>query len=145
MRRLQMLEEKKAWNREAGFSRIETIAEMYAQRVYAGFDSEPLYTGRYNPRWPHTPEEHKLDMDVEIERLRLIILLSQPAPLSQDDLSRRRSPAVGTGLDEFGVPRAETKKKCVREFFLFRPVSMFFCTSVAQARNRRLLIYFKHT
>ena len=29
-------------------------------RLYAGFDLDPLYTELpvYNPRWPHTPEEH---------------------------------------------------------------------------------------
>ena len=110
MRCLRMLEEQKPWKREASFDRIEIIAEMHAQRVNAGFDSEPLHTGLYHPRWPHTPEEDKLDMDVRIERQRLEILLSQPAPLPQDKLSRRRSPAVGTGLDEHGMPRAETQQ-----------------------------------
>ena len=60
MRRLRMLEEQKAWKTEAGFDRIEIIAEMRAQHLHAGFDSEPLYTGLYNLRWPHSPEEHKL-------------------------------------------------------------------------------------
>ena len=114
MRRLQMLVEQKAWKREAGFDRIEITAEICAQHLHAGFDSETLYNGLYNPRWPHSPEEHKLEMDVDVEQLRLEILLSQPAPSRQDYLSPRRSPAVGTGLHEFGVLRADmqiTKQK----------------------------------
>ena len=63
------------WKREAGFDRIEIIAGMDAQRFRTGFDSEPLYSKLYNPRWPHSPEEHKLDVDVEIERPRFEILL----------------------------------------------------------------------
>ena len=55
MRRLPMLEEQKVCNREAGFDRVETTAEMDAQRLRTGFDSEPFYTKLYNPRWPHTP------------------------------------------------------------------------------------------
>ena len=47
MRRLRMLEEQEAWKREGGFDRIEIIPEMHAQRLYAGFDSEHLYTGLY--------------------------------------------------------------------------------------------------
>ena len=35
MRRLRMLEEQEAWKREAGFDRIEIIAEMHAQRLHA--------------------------------------------------------------------------------------------------------------
>ena len=68
-------------------------------------------TGLYNPRWPHTSEKYELDMDVKIERLRVEILLSQPEPSPQDDLSPRRSPDVGTGSDEPGVPRAKTQQK----------------------------------
>ena len=50
MRRLQMLEEKKACKRETGFSRVETIAEMNAERFRADFDSEPFSTKLYNPK-----------------------------------------------------------------------------------------------
>ena len=97
MRRLRMLEEQEARKREAGFDRIEITAEMDAQRFRTGFDSESLYTKPHNPRWPYSPTEHKLDMNVEIKRLRLKVLLSQPAPSPQDDLLPRRLPAVGTG------------------------------------------------
>ena len=59
---------------------------MHEQHFLAGFDSEPLYSKLSNPRWRHSPKEHKLDMGVEIERLRLETLLSQPALSPQDDL-----------------------------------------------------------
>ena len=71
IRRLQMLEEQKAWKKEAGFDLIEIIAETHVQRFHAGFDSDPLHTRLYNPRWPHTSEEYKLEMDVEVEKLKL--------------------------------------------------------------------------
>ena len=67
MRRWRMLEEKKAWKREASFDRIETTAEMDAQRFRTGLGSEPFYTKLYNPRWSHTPEEHTLEMRVDVE------------------------------------------------------------------------------
>ena len=59
---------QKAWRREGAFDRIEIIAEMDEQRFRAGLDSEPFYTKLYNPRWPHTSEEHRLEMDVDAER-----------------------------------------------------------------------------
>ena len=52
MRCSRVLEEQKAWKREADFDRIEIIAE-----IHAGFDSEPLYTELYNPRRSYSPEE----------------------------------------------------------------------------------------
>ena len=135
MCRLRILEEQKSWKRETGFDGIEIIAEIQAQLLPADFDSEPLYTGLYNPRWPHTPEEHKLDMDVKIEQLRLEILLSQPAPSPQDDFSPRRSPAVGTGLVEPRVRVLRRNKQCRRDCFLFSQCRWFLhvnCTSPDQ-------------
>ena len=100
-----MLEEKKAWKREAGFDRIETIAEMREQHFLAGFHSELLYTKPYSPRWPYSPEEHQLEMHVDVARLRMEIVLSQPTPPRQYGSSPRRLPAVDTGSDEPGTPR----------------------------------------
>ena len=82
---------------------------MDAQRFRTGFDSEPLYSKLYNPRWPHTQAEYTLEMDVEVERLRMEILLSQPAPLLQCGSSPRRSLAIGMRLDEPGAPHAESQ------------------------------------
>ena len=52
MGRLRMLEEQKAWKREAGFDRIETMAETLEQQFIASFHSKPLDTRLYNPMWP---------------------------------------------------------------------------------------------
>ena len=139
-----MTEVQKAWKTKASFDRIEFKAETHAHRLHASFDSEPLYTGLYNPRWPHTPaEKSKLNMDVEIERLRLEILLLQPTPSPQDDLSPRRSPAVGTGSDELGVPRAETQQTEEKGFFTLQAsVDGFLsvnCTSPEQETTTILL------
>ena len=132
MRRLgMMLEEQEAWKREAGFDRIQIIAQMDAQRFRAGFDSEPLYSKLYNPRWPHTPEVHTLDMRADVERLRMKIVLSQPAPPPQCGSSPRRSPAVGTGLDEPGVPRVETQST-EREGTFPLQASLDGCTNLDQ-------------
>ena len=109
MRRLRILEEQEAWKREAGFDRIEIIAQINTQRLDARFDLGPLYSKLYNPRCPHTPAEYTLEMNVDVERLRMEILLSKPATPPQCDSSPRRSSAVGTGLDEPGALRAETQ------------------------------------
>ena len=76
MRRLRMLEKQRAWKREAGFDRIEITAEMDEQRFRTSVDSEPFYTKLYNPRWPHTPEEHTLGMRVDVKRFKMEIVLS---------------------------------------------------------------------
>ena len=83
--------EERGWlRRNRHHSRNDT------QRFRPSFDSKSLHTRIYNPRWSHSPEEHKLDMDGGIRRLRSGILLLQPAP----------SPAVGTGSKGDARPRA---------------------------------------
>ena len=82
---------------------------MHEQRCCTGLDLEPFYSKLYNPRWPHSPEEHKLKMDLDIKKLRTEILLSQPAPPPQCDSSPRRLPAVGTWLNKPGTPHAESQ------------------------------------
>ena len=124
MRRLLMLEEQKAWKREVGFDRIETAAEMNAQRFRTSLVSEPLfYRNMSNPRCPHIPDEFTLEIKVDVERPRMKIILPQPALAQCDSLPRRlraantgsekpgtprRSPAIVTGSDEPGVSRVET-------------------------------------
>ena len=100
-----MLEQQKAWKRVAGFDKIKTTVKMDAECLCTFLDSEPLYTKLYNPRWPQTPEEHTLQMRVDVERLRMKIVLSQSAPPSQCGSSPRRLPAVDTGSDEPRTPR----------------------------------------
>ena len=80
MRHLRMLEELKTYKREVGFDRIETAAEMDTQHFRASFGSESFYTKLYDPRWPHTPEEHTHEMRVDVECLRMEVVLSQPTP-----------------------------------------------------------------
>ena len=71
-----MFEEQKAWKRDAGFDRIETAAEMDAQRFRTSLVSEPfLYSNMSNPRRPHTPDEFTLEVRVDVERLRMEIIL----------------------------------------------------------------------
>ena len=54
------------------------------------------------PDHPHTPEEFSLQNKVDVEGLRMEIILSQP-PSSECDTSPRRA-AVDTGSDEPGTP-----------------------------------------
>ena len=105
MRRLRMLKEQKVWKQEAGFDRIDTAVEMDAQRFRTGLDSEPFYKKLFNPRWPHTLDEFTPKMRVDVERLRMEIVLSQPTPPPQRDSSPRRALAVDTGSDEPGTLR----------------------------------------
>ena len=125
MRRLRMLEGQKGWKREAGFDYIETAAEMDVRRSRTNLVSECfLYSKMFNPRCPHAHDEFTLEMRVDVERLRMEIVLSKPEPPPQcDPLPRRlpavdtaseeprtlrRSPAIGTVSDEPGVSRAKT-------------------------------------
>ena len=69
IRRLRMLEEQKTWKREASFDSIEITVKTDAQRFRTDLNSKPFYSKLYNPRWPYTPEEHTIEMNVEIELL----------------------------------------------------------------------------
>ena len=141
MHRLRTLEEQKAWKREASFDRIEITAEMDARHLRAGCGSEPFYIKLYNPRWSYTPKENTLEMRVGVERLRMGVLFLQPAPPPQCDSSPRRSPAVGTGLYESGVSRAESQSSEREGFFLFKSVCMVICTTAAKARSRSVFCF----
>ena len=105
MRRLPMHEKHKAWKREFGFDRIETAAEMDKKRSRTSISPIPdafFYRNTVIPERPHTPDEFTLEMKVDIEGLRMEIILSQPAS-SQCDPSRR-SAAVDTRSEEPGTP-----------------------------------------
>ena len=104
MCRLRMLEEQKAWKREADFDHIDTATEMDARRSRTNLVSEPFfYSKMSNPRWPHIHDEFTLEMRVDVERRRMEIVLS-PEPPPQRDASPRRLPTVDTGLEEPGTP-----------------------------------------
>ena len=81
-------------------------------------------------------------MNVEAEGLRIEVVVLQPAPPPQDDSSPRRSPVVGTGLDEAGGSRAEMQSTEKEEVF---PLQVSFdgflhvCTSLEQEWTTILL------
>ena len=105
MHRLRMLEQK-AWKREAGIDYIDTTAEMDARRSRINFVSEPFfYRNIFNLRCPHTSDEFTLEMRVDVEGLKMEIVLSQPEPPLQCDASPPRLSAVDTGSEEPGMPR----------------------------------------
>ena len=105
MRRLLMHEKHKVWKREFGFDRIETAAEMDEKRSRTSTSPVPnpfFYRNMVIPEHPHTPEEFSLQMKVDIEGLRMEIILSQPASLECDPSPRRA--AVDTGSEVPGTP-----------------------------------------
>ena len=59
-------------------------------------------------------------MNIEVERLRLDVLLSLPLPPPQYDLPPRRSPAAGMGLDKPGVPHLDIQQTEQEGTFLFQ-------------------------
>ena len=66
--------------------------------------SEPFfYRNMLNPRRPHTPDEFTLEMQVDVKRLRIEIIILQLASPQWDPLPRRA--AVDTGSEEPGTPR----------------------------------------
>ena len=100
-----MHEKHKVWKREFGFDRIETAAEMDEKRSRTSTSPVPnpfFYRNMVIPEHPHTPQEFNLQMKVDVEGLRMEIILSQP-PSSECDPSPRRA-AVDTGSEEPGTP-----------------------------------------
>ena len=134
MRRLLMHENRKTWKREFGFDCIETAAEMdeKCSRTSASPVPNPFfYRNMVIPRQPHTPEKFSLEMKVDVEGLRMEIILSQPTPSECDPSPRRaavdtgseepetppKPPAISTGSEDPGASRAETQKE--EEIFRF--------------------------
>ena len=126
MRCLLMHEKHQTWKREFGFDRIETAAEMDEKRSRTSTSpvSNPFfYRNMVIPRRPHSPDEFTLEMKVDVEGLRLEIILTQPASLQCAPSPRRaavdtgseepgtppRSPAIGTGSEEPGASPAPFK------------------------------------
>ena len=111
MRHLLMIKEHKTWKQEFGFDRIETAAKMDENRSRTS--TSPVldlffYSNILNPRRPHTPDEFTLEMKVDVERLRLEITRSQPAPQPQCDPLPRRAAvetrnAATVARDRYGV------------------------------------------
>ena len=106
MRRLLMHEKCKTWKRVFGFDRIETATEMDEKRSRTSTSPVPdpsFYRNMVIPRHPHTPDEFTLEIKVDVEGLRMEIILSQPA--SSQCFPSPRRPAVNTGSEEPGEPR----------------------------------------
>ena len=106
MRLLLMHEKHKEWKRKIGYGRLETAAEMDEKRSRTS--TSPVsnlffYSNMVIPSHPNTPDEFTLEMKVDVEGLRMEIILSEPA-LSQCDPSPRRA-VVDTGSVEPGTPQ----------------------------------------
>ena len=105
MRLLLMHEKHKVWKREFGYDRIETAAEMDEKRSRTSTSPVPnpfCYRNMVIPSHPHMPDEFTLQMKVNVEGLRMEIILSQP-PSSECDPSPRCA-TVDTGSEEPGTP-----------------------------------------
>ena len=105
MRSLLMHEKHKVWKREFGFDRIEMAAEMDEKRSRISTSPVPnpfFYRNMVIPSHSYTPEEFNLQMKVDVEGLRMAIILSQP-PSSECDPSPRRA-AADTRSGEPGTP-----------------------------------------
>ena len=105
MRRLLMHKKHNTWKREFGFDRIETSTEMDEQhsRTSTSPVPDPFFCrNMVIPRHPHTPDEFTLEMEVDVEGLRMKIIISQPASPQCDPLPRLAM--VGTGSEEPGTP-----------------------------------------
>ena len=168
MRLLLMHEKHKVWKREFGYDRIETAVEMdeKGSRTSTSPVPNPFFDrNMVIPSHPHTPDEFTLEMKVDVEGLRIEIILSQPAS-SQCDPSPRRaavdtgseepgmpqqSPAISTGSGEPGTPpqspaistgsgpeasRVETQME--EKQSRLKPVRLVFCIQIAQARSRSI-------
>ena len=105
MRSLLMHERHKVWKREFGYDRIEMAAEMDEKRSRTStspVSNTFLYRNMVILEHPHTPEEFHLQMKVDVEGLRMEIILSQLSS-SKCDTSPQRA-AVDTGSEEPGTP-----------------------------------------
>ena len=81
-RLLLMHEKHKVWKREFGYDRIETAAEMDEKRPRTSTSPVPnpfFYRNMVIPSHLHMPDEFTLEMKVDVEGLRMEIILSQPA------------------------------------------------------------------
>ena len=150
-----MHEKHKAWKREFGFDCIETAAEMDEKRSRTSTSPVPnpfFYRNMIIPRHPHTPNEFTLEMKVDVEGLRMEIILSQPASSECDPSPRRaavdtgseepgtpqQSPAISTGSEERRASRAETQRE--EEIFLFETSTGGFLRSTFTSMEQEYIL-----
>ena len=157
MRRLQMLEEQKIWKREVGFDYIETAAEMDARRSRSNLvPAYFFYRSMFNPKCPHTPYKFTLEMRVAVEGLRMEIILSQSESPLRNVMHRRdgyprsvrgrrnpehRDDRPRSVWGRINPEYRELSQRRGNKCFLFKPVWMFFCASIAQARSRTVFFF----
>ena len=85
---------------------------MDTRRSRTNIVLEPFfYSKMFIPGYPHSREEFALEMRVDVEGLRMGIILSKPEPPPHYDASPRWLPAVDTGSDEPGVSRAQSTER----------------------------------
>ena len=116
---------------------------------------DPLfYRNMVTPRHPHTPNEFTLQMKVDVDGLRLEIILSQPASSqcylspqratvytgSDEPGKPRRSPAIGTGSDGPGILRFETLTEEKGLFPLETSIDGFFNSNFTYTEKEYLLL-----
>ena len=157
MRRLVMHEKHKTWKREFGFDRIETATEMDENRSRTSARPVPdpfFYRNMVIPRNPHTPDEFTLGMKVDVDGLRVEIILSQPAASQCDPSPRRagvhtgledpgkprRSPAIGTGSDGPGISRFETSTEEKGLFPLETSIDGIFNSNLTSTEEEYILL-----
>ena len=152
-----MHKKHKTWKREFGFDRTETATEMDEKRSRTSTRPVPdpfFYRNMVIPGHPPTPDEFTLEMKVDVDGLRMEIILAQPAS-SQCGPSPRRA-AVYTGSEELGKPRRSTAigtgqmgpeyrglkhQRRRKDFPFLKPVEMGFLVQISQARRRSMLCF----
>ena len=113
-----------------------------------------FYRNMVIPRNPHTPDEFTLGMKVDVDGLRVEIILSQPASSQCDPSPRRaavhtgledpgkprRSPAIGTGSDGPGISRFETSTDEKGLFPLETSIDSFFYSNFTSTEEEYILL-----
>ena len=93
-----------------------------------------------------TAEEFTADMNVEVGRLKLEIILVQLQSPPHYDLSPRRSHVTGTGLDKPGVSHTVTQQTEQDRAFTFQAGVDVFCVPTVQgSRSRGQIRHLKQT
>ena len=113
-----------------------------------------FYRNMVIPRHPHTPDGFTLKMKVDVEGLRMEIILSQttssqcnPSPRraavdteSEEPGKPRRSPAIGTGSEGLGISRFETSPDGKELFPLEASIYGFFHSNFTSTEEEYVLL-----
>ena len=152
-----MHKKHKTWKREFRFDRTETATEMDEKRSRISTRPVPdpfFYRDMVIPRHPHTPDEFTLEMEMDVDGLRMEIILLQPASSqcgpsprraavytgSEEPGKPRRSPAIGTASDGPGISRFETSTKEKGLFHLITSIDGFFNSNFTSKEEGYVLL-----